>query len=48
VFHGKILGITDPVSFEASSVKGLKTAFKESVEDYLELCKEIGKLPQLQ
>ena len=45
VFYGKILGINDLVSFEGSSVKELKKAFKEAVEDYLETCKMIGKSP---
>jgi predicted HicB family RNase H-like nuclease len=44
-FFGKILGIDDLVIFEGSSVKELKKAFRESVEDYLETCKELGKEP---
>jgi predicted HicB family RNase H-like nuclease len=36
VFYGKILGINDLVSFEGASVKELKKAFHEAVEDYLE------------
>jgi len=43
VFYGKILGINDLVSFEGSSVKELKKAFKEAVEDYLDACIEVGK-----
>jgi len=46
VFYGRILGINDLVSFEGASVKELKTAFEEAVEDYLETCKEIGKEPE--
>ena len=45
VFYGKILGINDLVSFEGSSVKELKKAFKDAVEDYIETCQEIGKSP---
>jgi predicted HicB family RNase H-like nuclease len=45
VFYGKLLGINDLVSFEGASVKELKAAFKEAVEDYLETCQEIGKSP---
>lgn len=45
VFYGKILGISDSVSFEGSSVKQLKKAFHEAVEDYLETCKVAGKEP---
>ena len=43
--HGKIIGISDSVTFEGSSVKELKEAFEESVDDYLETCKELGKEP---
>ena len=46
VFYGKILGINDLVSFEGFSVKELKKAFEEAVEDYLETCIEIGKMPE--
>jgi predicted HicB family RNase H-like nuclease len=45
VFYGKILGIDDLISFEGASVKELKKAFEEAVEDYIETCKEIGKEP---
>jgi predicted HicB family RNase H-like nuclease len=45
VFYGKILGIDDLVSFEGASVKELKKAFQEAVEDYIETCKELGKEP---
>ena len=43
VFFGKIVGVNDLVNFEADSVKGLKKAFGEAVEDYLETCSELGK-----
>ncbi|MBO9572667.1 MAG: type II toxin-antitoxin system HicB family antitoxin [Chitinophagaceae bacterium] len=45
VFYGKILGINDLINFEGSSVRELKKAFQEAVEDYLETCKEVGKEP---
>jgi predicted HicB family RNase H-like nuclease len=45
VFHGKVLGINDVVSFEGTTVKELKLAFEEAVDDYLETCKELGKHP---
>ena len=38
MFHGKILGINDLVNFEGVSVKELKKAFAEAVEDYLVTC----------
>lgn len=46
IFFGKIEGIEDLVSFEGESVKHLKKAFKESVDDYLELCHKANKSPE--
>jgi predicted HicB family RNase H-like nuclease len=46
VFYGKLLGISDLVSFEGASVSGLKQAFHEAVEDYLETCADLGKDPE--
>ncbi len=45
LFYGKIIGINDLVSFEGTSVKELKKAFQEAVEDYLETCETLGKEP---
>ncbi|RZL31579.1 MAG: type II toxin-antitoxin system HicB family antitoxin [Pedobacter sp.] len=45
VFYGKILAINDLINFEGSSVKELKMAFEEAVEDYLLTCQELGKVP---
>ena len=45
VFYGKIMGIDDLVNFEGASVKELKKAFHEAVDDYLETCEELGKEP---
>lgn len=43
VFYGKIEGINDLVTFEGTTVSKLKSAFKEAVLDYVEICKETGK-----
>jgi len=43
VFYGKIEGINDLVTFEGTTVSKLKSAFKEAVLDYIEICKEAGK-----
>ncbi|WP_445738044.1 type II toxin-antitoxin system HicB family antitoxin [Mariniflexile sp.] len=45
VFYGKIFGISDLINFEGSSVKELKESFEESLDDYLETCKELKKEP---
>ena len=46
IFTGQIAGIRDRVGFHADTVEGLKTAFHEAVEDYIETCASIGKEPQ--
>ena len=46
VFYGKILGINDLVTFEGQSVKELKKSFREAIEDYIETCTELGKVPE--
>ena len=37
VLFGKIEGINDLITFEGGSVKELRKAFKEAVEDYVSL-----------
>jgi len=46
VFFGKILGITDSISFEGDSVQALTEDFHNAIDEYLELCREVGKAPQ--
>ncbi len=46
VFHGKIEGITDLVSFEGKSVRDLVKDFHAAVNDYIELCDQVGKKPE--
>ncbi|GER94853.1 type II toxin-antitoxin system HicB family antitoxin [hot springs metagenome] len=45
IFHGEVIGIRDVVTFQGKSVKELEKAFKDSVDDYLEFCKERGEKP---
>lgn len=46
ILTGRIAGIQDIVGFHADTVEGLKSAFHEAVEDYVETCARIGKEPQ--
>ena len=46
VFVGRLVGITDIIIFESDTVAGLKVAFREAVDDYLQHCIEINKEPQ--
>ena len=43
IFFGKIEGVNDLVSFEGKSVAELKSAFRASVNDYIETCKALDK-----
>ncbi len=45
VFFGKLTGIRDVVTFEGETVKELMKAFHDAVNDYLTMCKELGKDP---
>ncbi len=46
IFTGKVSGIRDGVGFHADTVEGLRAAFEEAVDDYIEACAAIGKEPQ--
>ncbi len=46
IFHGKVIGINDLVTFEGRSVTELKKAFKEAIEDYIDTCNELNKQPE--
>jgi predicted HicB family RNase H-like nuclease len=45
VLHGEVDGLRDVVTFEATSVKALRAAFQQSVDDYLALCATRGEQP---
>jgi len=46
VFVGRVAGIRDGVGFHADTVEGLRAAFHEAVDDYVETCARLGKEPQ--
>lgn len=46
LFHGEIAGIRDVVTFQGRSLRELKDGFRDSVDDYLEFCKELGREPE--
>ena len=45
VFHGKLQGIRDLVTYEGTDVASLKQSFHDAVDDYLATCKKRGKAP---
>lgn len=45
IFHGRLEFIRDLVTYEGADAKSLKQAFRDAVDDYLELCREEGRKP---
>lgn len=45
VFYGKLVGINQLVTFEATTAHDLKQAFYDSVDDYLAFCAEQNITP---
>ncbi|HLV43842.1 MAG TPA: type II toxin-antitoxin system HicB family antitoxin [Aggregatilineales bacterium] len=47
VFHGRLEFIRDLVTYEGTDARSLKQAFQEAIDDYLELCAEEGREPDV-
>ncbi len=47
IFHGRLEFIRDLVTYEGADAKRLKRAFCEAVEDYLDLCRNEGREPDV-
>lgn len=45
IFHGEVINTRDVITFQGNTVKQLKKAFEDSVEDYLEFCRARGEEP---
>jgi predicted HicB family RNase H-like nuclease len=46
IFHGEIINTRAVITFQGESVKEIEKAFKDSVDDYLDWCKERNKEPE--
>ena len=46
-FFGRLLGINDLVNFESANAEGLEEEFHKAVDDYLAVCSETGKRPEM-
>lgn len=46
LLHGKLLGLKDLISYEGHTVKEIKCAFKESVDDYIKTCEKLKRPPK--
>ncbi len=46
VISGRVAGLGDVVTFEGRTAKELAQAFRDSVDDYLAFCAELGRAPE--
>lgn len=46
IFHGDVINTRDVITFQGSSTRELKKAFKESIQVYLEYCHSKGREPE--
>ena len=46
LFVGEVFGIADSLNFHGSSIEELKQMFAQSIDNYLYLCKQVGKDPE--
>jgi len=46
VFYGRLIGINDRITYQGDNVKDLRKDFEDSVDEYLEMCMQIGKEPE--
>ncbi len=45
IFYGEVVNTRDVITFQGASVEELRQAFIDSVEDYLDFCKERSEEP---
>lgn len=45
LFHGEVLDTRDVITFQGTSVEELAQAFRDSVDDYLDFCRERNEEP---
>ena len=46
LFHGEVVNTRDVITFQGATVEELRTAFRDSVDDYLAFCAERGEEPE--
>ena len=46
IFHGEVINLRDVITYEGETVRELKKAFQNSVDDYLDFCAERGEDPE--
>ena len=47
MLYGKLEGISDLVNFMSDTIQGIEHEFHSAVDDYLDFCNEVGKVPEM-
>lgn len=45
VWRGEVIGVSDVITFEGATEDDVQQAFCDSVDDYLDFCKQRGEEP---
>ena len=45
IFHGEVIDTLDVITFQGETVVELRQAFTDSVDEYLTVCAERGRMP---
>jgi len=46
IFHGRIIGINDLITFDGYNVEELRKNFRDAVNEYLDICMKLRKEPE--
>jgi predicted HicB family RNase H-like nuclease len=46
LFHGEVVNTRDVLTFQGRTLDELKTAFANTIADYIDWCRERGKAPE--
>lgn len=46
VFHGRVIGLRDEITFKRETLQALQDAFEASLEDYFKFCADRGEEPE--
>ncbi|MEQ9103992.1 MAG: type II toxin-antitoxin system HicB family antitoxin [Rhodothermales bacterium] len=45
LLHGEVLDLRDVVTFQGKSVEEIRQSFRDSIDDYLDFCRDRGEEP---
>jgi predicted HicB family RNase H-like nuclease len=46
LFHGEVINTRDVITFQGKTVEEIKSAFRDSIDDYLDYCAKLGQEPE--